>query len=101
QVPHPWPRHVAVTPTRCPRSHSISTLTSAHLPRLRVRRRKTRLPKPPAWLDSLPFLAMHVACLGVFFVHVGMADWVLAGVLYFARMFGITAGYHRYFAHRS
>ncbi|HEX4589441.1 MAG TPA: acyl-CoA desaturase [Gemmataceae bacterium] len=44
---------------------------------------------------------MHVACLSVFFVHVGMADWVLAGVLYFARMFGITAGYHRYFAHRS
>ena len=26
---------------------------------------------------------------------------ILCAVFYFARMFGITAGYHRYFAHRS
>ena len=44
---------------------------------------------------------MHLGCLAVFFVDVPAIDWVLAGVLYLVRMFGITAGYHRYFAHRS
>jgi stearoyl-CoA desaturase (delta-9 desaturase) len=28
-------------------------------------------------------------------------DWILCGVLYVVRMFGITGGYHRYFSHRS
>ena len=28
-------------------------------------------------------------------------DWVLCGVLYVTRMFCITAGYHRYFSHRT
>ena len=28
-------------------------------------------------------------------------DWVLCAVLYVTRMFCITAGYHRYFSHRS
>jgi stearoyl-CoA desaturase (Delta-9 desaturase) len=44
---------------------------------------------------------MHLACLAVFFTSVHATDWIMAGVLYFVRMFGITAGYHRYFAHRS
>jgi stearoyl-CoA desaturase (Delta-9 desaturase) len=64
-------------------------------------RRPFRFPKLPTWLDSLPFLAMHLACLAVFFVHVSAAEWALAVGLYFVRMFGITGGYHRYFAHRS
>ena len=37
----------------------------------------------------------------MFFTSVHTADWVMAAILYFVRMFGITAGYHRYFAHRS
>jgi stearoyl-CoA desaturase (delta-9 desaturase) len=37
----------------------------------------------------------------VFFVSVHPIDWAMAGALYVVRMFGITAGYHRYFAHRS
>lgn len=46
-------------------------------------------------------ILMHAACLGVFFVG---WSWVALGVmaaLYFVRMFAITAGYHRYFSHRS
>jgi stearoyl-CoA desaturase (delta-9 desaturase) len=39
--------------------------------------------------------------LAVLFVDTSLLDWVAAGVLYVGRMFGITAGYHRYFAHRS
>jgi len=44
---------------------------------------------------------MHMACLGVFFVG---WSWPALGVmlaLYVLRMFGITAGYHRYFSHRA
>lgn len=44
---------------------------------------------------------MHVACVGVFFVHVSRAVVALAVGSYLVRMFAITAGYHRYFSHRS
>ncbi len=53
------------------------------------------------WLRVAPFIAMHVACLGVFVVgwHTGA---VVAGVvLYAVRMFAITGFYHRYFSHRT
>jgi stearoyl-CoA desaturase (Delta-9 desaturase) len=49
----------------------------------------------------VPFFLIHLAALGVFFVPF---RWKWAGLmlaLYFIRMFGVTAGYHRYFSHRS
>jgi stearoyl-CoA desaturase (delta-9 desaturase) len=49
----------------------------------------------------LPFIALHLGCLAIFWTGAGPTAWVLCGLLYFARMFGITAGYHRYFAHRA
>ena len=49
----------------------------------------------------LPFVAMHLACLAIFWVDVQPIDWVICGALYVIRMFGITAGFHRYFSHRS
>jgi stearoyl-CoA desaturase (delta-9 desaturase) len=52
-------------------------------------------------IKTLPFLSMHLACLAAFFTGVNTLGIVLCGVCYFIRMFGITAGYHRYFAHRS
>jgi stearoyl-CoA desaturase (delta-9 desaturase) len=55
----------------------------------------------PAWLVSLPFVSVHLACLAVFLTGVHWLDLVLCALCYFTRMFGITAGYHRYFAHRS
>src|SRR5437660_3688886 len=54
-----------------------------------------------AWTRNLPFLSLHLACLAVFFVPATPLAVVLCAGLYFVRMFGITAGYHRYFAHRS
>jgi len=53
------------------------------------------------WMRVLPFLGMHVMCLGVFVVgwHTGA---VLTAVgLYVVRMFAITGFYHRYFSHRT
>ena len=49
----------------------------------------------------IPFFSLHLAVLGVFFVPF---HWKLAALLlgtYALRMFGVTAGYHRYFSHRS
>jgi len=53
------------------------------------------------WGRLLPFIGMHVACLGVIWVGVSaVAVWTAVG-LYFVRMFAITGFYHRYFSHRS
>lgn len=53
------------------------------------------------WLRVLPFIGMHVACIGVFFVGVSaFALWV-ALAMYLIRMFAITGFYHRYFSHRA
>jgi stearoyl-CoA desaturase (delta-9 desaturase) len=53
------------------------------------------------WMRVLPFLGMHVMCLGVFVVgwHTGAA--LTAVGLYVIRMFAITGFYHRYFSHRT
>src|SRR5262245_36174686 len=50
---------------------------------------------------SLPFFAVHVLPFAALWTGATAFDWALCGVLYGLRMFFITAGYHRYFAHRS
>ncbi|MDR0181947.1 acyl-CoA desaturase [Lysobacter arvi] len=49
----------------------------------------------------VPFVAMHLACLGVFWVGVSATAIAVAVALYVLRMFAITAFYHRYFSHRT
>ena len=49
----------------------------------------------------LPFIIVHLACFAIFWVDVQPIDWIICGALYVIRMFGITAGFHRYFSHRS
>jgi stearoyl-CoA desaturase (delta-9 desaturase) len=53
------------------------------------------------WLRTAPFIAVHMACLAVFWVGVSRLALEIAGALYVLRMFAITGFYHRYFAHRS
>ena len=51
--------------------------------------------------SRLPFVAVHLGALMVFYTGFSWpALWVCIA-LYFIRMFGITAGFHRYFSHRS
>jgi stearoyl-CoA desaturase (delta-9 desaturase) len=50
---------------------------------------------------GIPFVAVHLACLAVIAVGVSPVALGVAAVSYLARMFGITAFYHRYFSHRS
>ncbi len=53
------------------------------------------------WLRVLPFIALHLACLGVIWVGFSMTALWVALASYAVRMFAITAFYHRYFSHRS
>jgi len=52
-------------------------------------------------LKIIPFIFMHVACLAVFLVGVSLPAVLLCVGLYMLRMWGLTAGFHRYFSHRT
>jgi stearoyl-CoA desaturase (delta-9 desaturase) len=52
-------------------------------------------------ITSIPFIGVHLAALGIFFTPFHWYLPVIAIALYYVRMFGITAGYHRYFSHRT
>jgi stearoyl-CoA desaturase (delta-9 desaturase) len=53
------------------------------------------------WIKSIPFFSVHVAGLAAFWTGVSWEAIALCGATYAVRMFAITGGYHRYFAHRS
>jgi stearoyl-CoA desaturase (delta-9 desaturase) len=57
--------------------------------------------EPFSMVHCLPFAAVHLAVLGVLFVKFHWWYPVLALGLYAVRMFFVTAGYHRYFSHRT
>lgn len=51
------------------------------------------------WPRLLPFVAMHLGCLGVIWVGVSVTAVLVTLALYALRMFAITGFYHRYFSH--
>ncbi len=53
------------------------------------------------WLRAAPFVAIHLACLGVLWVGVSPVALGVAAALYAVRMFALTGFYHRYFSHRT
>ena len=53
------------------------------------------------WLRVLPYLAMHLACLGVLWVGWSWVAVSVALTLYVLRMLAITGFYHRYFSHKA
>jgi stearoyl-CoA desaturase (delta-9 desaturase) len=57
----------------------------------------------PAWLSGarLPFYLLHAGAVAALFVPVRaeLVVWLVAS--YLVRVFGVTAGYHRYFSHRT
>lgn len=53
------------------------------------------------FVASLPFLLVNLSPLLIVFTGVSLKSVVLLLVTFFGRMFFITAGYHRYFSHRS
>jgi len=53
------------------------------------------------WLRVSPFIAMHLACLAVFWVGWSWSAVAVAVGLWGVRMFAVTGFYHRYFSHRT
>jgi len=53
------------------------------------------------WLASTPFFLVHLLPFLALFTGVRWFDVFLCIGLYYGRMFFISAGYHRYFAHKS
>ncbi|MBW3535728.1 MAG: fatty acid desaturase [Gemmatimonadetes bacterium] len=50
---------------------------------------------------AIPFLIVHLVCFAAIWTGVTVQALIIAAVLYFVRMWALTAGYHRYFSHRS
>ena len=50
---------------------------------------------------SSPIFLMHILALGALFTGLSWAALIALLVTYFVRVFALTAGFHRYFSHRS
>ena len=56
----------------------------------------------PRWRDNLAFWSIHVVAIaGVIVIGWSWSAFAWLAGSYLVRMFAITAGYHRYFAHRT
>jgi stearoyl-CoA desaturase (delta-9 desaturase) len=58
-------------------------------------------PRRVEWFRVTPFLLLHASCLLVVVVGWSWIAVAVAVCVYFARVFGLTAFYHRYFSHRA
>ncbi len=54
-----------------------------------------------AWRRQIPFILVHVLPLLAFATGTRWQDWAVCLALYYLRMIAITAGYHRYFSHKT
>jgi stearoyl-CoA desaturase (delta-9 desaturase) len=50
---------------------------------------------------AIPFLLVHLVCLAAIWTGVTPEALALCFTLFVVRMFGVSAGYHRYFSHRT
>jgi len=53
------------------------------------------------WLRAVPFVALHLSCLGVLYTGASAVAIAAAAASYAVRMFALTAFYHRCFSHRT
>jgi len=58
-------------------------------------------PKSYNWVSGSGFILIHLACILVIWAGFSWTALIALVITYAARMFGITAGYHRYFSHRT
>ncbi len=58
-------------------------------------------PRGIDWPRVVPFVALHLGCLGAFWTGWSPFAVGVAVALFAVRMFAITAFYHRYFSHRA
>jgi stearoyl-CoA desaturase (Delta-9 desaturase) len=62
---------------------------------------KPEVRSKPILKQEIAFAIVHLLPLGAIWTGATLFDWILCGVLYVVRMFWVTGGYHRYFAHKS
>ncbi|MBO6933738.1 MAG: acyl-CoA desaturase [Deltaproteobacteria bacterium] len=53
------------------------------------------------WGGAIPFILCHLVAFGAIWTGITWQAAVVCLVLYVVRMWGVTAGYHRYFSHRT
>ncbi|MDX1672972.1 MAG: acyl-CoA desaturase, partial [Balneolaceae bacterium] len=53
------------------------------------------------WLSGSGFILLHLSCVLIFWAGFSWVALAALAVSYLVRMFGITAGFHRYFSHRT
>lgn len=58
-------------------------------------------PERMEWGRLIPFVMLHLGCLGVIWTGWSWVAVATAVALYFGRMFLITGFYHRYFSHKT
>ncbi|TAF63140.1 MAG: acyl-CoA desaturase [Cytophagales bacterium] len=51
--------------------------------------------------NSIGIVFIHLVPIALIWTGATLFDWILCFALYFVRMFFVTAGYHRYFSHRT
>ena len=63
--------------------------------------KKQRLLRDYEWSGAIPMALVHLSVLGAIWTGVTVEAVICCVVLYTIRMWAVTAGYHRYFSHRS
>lgn len=63
--------------------------------------RVRELPERFEWSRAIPFIVLHLGCLGVIWTGWSWTAVGIAVALYLVRMFAVTGLYHRYFCHRA
>jgi stearoyl-CoA desaturase (delta-9 desaturase) len=53
------------------------------------------------WVRCIPFMVLHLGCLGILWTGASTFAVCTAVFLYFARMVAVTGVYHRYFSHKT
>ena len=59
------------------------------------------LPERMDWGRAIPFILLHLGCLGVIWVGWSPVAVVVCALLYVIRMFFVPGIYHRYFCHKA
>lgn len=50
---------------------------------------------------AIPYILFHLSCFAAFWTGITTTSLILCAALYALRMWGVGAGYHRYFSHKS
>ena len=88
-----------IHPSMNPLAPLVRMVDSDHFP-LGVEQTRS-LPERFEWGKALPFIVLHLGCLGAFWTGWSPVAVGVCALLYVVRMFFVTGIYHRYFCHKS